>query len=402
MASFLYQSRFPLGSIPFDAPTPLKTLYIDIIRSMDISTTERNVDKEDWIESVIPLIELYKQKDVHTILVLDISNNNFKQFLSKEKEYSKEFISVGLYLKKNFTKEIKVDGLTISVVFPREPDYVEYEGYMYPMLQSFKENSNRVIYGLFSTYDEEGVSYAKKKMDDLTKAGYKNEYSEHTKIISEEKAKEARAFSAAKNYYELGLKCKENSIEDKLSELSYAQDEDIKDYFIKTVKKNWALKISIKKNSSRSDVYNEFVNIFEYAWCETLRNSIDTILLQDYADITYEYRFIVLNSVLVCGAGCIEEFTPVDNIGGKFDTQLKEYRYDKQILVDVEKVEELKSFAETIVEKITLEDDFFQNYSLDIGIINGRPGIIEINPYANVGMYALDYSNVLRHLTKGE
>lgn len=49
------------------------------------------------------------------------------------------------------------------------------------------------------------------------------------------------------------------------------------------------------------------------------------------ARMRYEYRMQVIGGEPVCGAGCIERFTPADNRGNRYDPRMEETRNSGRI-----------------------------------------------------------------------
>lgn len=61
-----------------------------------------------------------------------------------------------------------------------------------------------------------------------------------------------------------------------------------------------------------------------------LFRTLPSHLIQEFKQMKYEYRFFVFNGVLISGAGCVEEHTPLVNTK-QFNTLMEEYRNETVI-----------------------------------------------------------------------
>jgi hypothetical protein len=129
----------------------------------------------------------------------------------------------------------------------------------------------------------------------------------------------------------------------------------------------------------------------EFAWASVrFEGDDDAVLVQEFSDIKKEYRMVVLDNKLICGAGTVPEFTPINNTGDIFDRRVKE-SLNENIVIQLSNIElaDFIRFAEDTIQNIKNESNF-KNYILDIGVINGTLGIIEINPLDRFGLYAMN------------
>lgn len=112
------------------------------------------------------------------------------------------------------------------------------------------------------------------------------------------------------------------------------------------------------------------------------------LFIQDFADIRYEMRCFCMNREMLTSAGNIEDFTWLQNTE-KFDPQLQEIRNQTKVEFQPKIRNQLLEFAQKTAKEIT---PFFKtkDFVLDVAIINGKPGIIELNPLSNSGLYACD------------
>ncbi|HEX9086512.1 MAG TPA: DUF4343 domain-containing protein [Arthrobacter sp.] len=111
---------------------------------------------------------------------------------------------------------------------------------------------------------------------------------------------------------------------------------------------------------------------------------------QEFVSMEYEYRVFVVGQRAVSGAGCIEEFTPLDNNGYAFDSKLRRNRQERTP-VDVEPAITgmLIGFARRAIEALAKEVPELTDYVIDVAMGPGlTPLIVELNPLLNSGLYA--------------
>lgn len=116
-------------------------------------------------------------------------------------------------------------------------------------------------------------------------------------------------------------------------------------------------------------------------------------LVQEVIPMAYEYRFFVINGKLVTGAGCIEEFTPLDNRGENFDPRMREHRYPSNgcpspIESRIQLLRNYIDFAEQVASELSLEHPEHDRYVLDVASKYGETVIVEFNSESNSGFYA--------------
>lgn len=128
----------------------------------------------------------------------------------------------------------------------------------------------------------------------------------------------------------------------------------------------------------------------------------NSVLAQDRILLEWEYRLFVVDGKVVSGAGCVEEFTPLDHLGEGFDTRVRRHRghmggSPSQVEARPEVVAELIRFGEdiaslhggTVVIDVAVGTDHLGH---------SRPVIIEFNPLPNAGLYASNPWSVARAL----
>lgn len=116
----------------------------------------------------------------------------------------------------------------------------------------------------------------------------------------------------------------------------------------------------------------------------------ESIIAQEFVPMEYEYRVFVVNRTVVAAAGCVEEFTPLDNNGFPFDHQLRRHR---QAQSPVELAPEvagiLTGFARNAVDALAYEVPDLTDYVIDVALgPDGNPLIVELNSLLNSGLYA--------------
>lgn len=120
----------------------------------------------------------------------------------------------------------------------------------------------------------------------------------------------------------------------------------------------------------------------------------DAVLVQQKARMRYEYRMQVIGGEPVCGAGCIERFTPADNRGNRYDPRMEETRNSGRIESHPDIARLYEQFAHEAAHAIRgeVEGPYVMDLYLDDA---GRPHVIELNPQSNSGLYALDMDALL-------
>ena len=120
----------------------------------------------------------------------------------------------------------------------------------------------------------------------------------------------------------------------------------------------------------------------------------DAVLVQQKARMRYEYRMQVIGGKPVCGAGCIERFTPADNRGNRYDPRMEETRNSGRIESHPDIARLYEQYAHETAHAIRgeIEGPYVMDLYLDDA---GQPHVIELNPQSNSGLYALDMDALL-------
>lgn len=157
---------------------------------------------------------------------------------------------------------------------------------------------------------------------------------------------------------------------------------------------------------------------------ERINPEANAFIVQERALVEYEYRLFVVNGCVVTGAGNIAAHTPLDNLEPvAFSPLVVRDRRMRLAVIDysdatwgddvlpgdeeplpqaVESRPELVSAfvaaGQAIVDEIAEEGLLQRDYSLDLALINGRIGIVELNEFSNSGLYASDPKRMIAAL----
>lgn len=120
----------------------------------------------------------------------------------------------------------------------------------------------------------------------------------------------------------------------------------------------------------------------------------DAALVQQRTRMRYEYRVQVIGGEPVCGAGCVERYTPADNTGERYDPRMEETRNNGRIESHPDIARLYEAFALEAAHAIRgeVEGPYVMDLYLDDA---GQPHVIELNPQSNSGLYALDMDALL-------
>lgn len=136
----------------------------------------------------------------------------------------------------------------------------------------------------------------------------------------------------------------------------------------------------------------------------SLEGQRESLIAQEFVTMEYEYRVFVVEQRAVTGAGCIEEYTPLDNNGYAFDNKLRRNRSERS---DVELAPEiagmLKGYARRAIEALAKEVPELEDYVIDVAMdADEEPLIIELNSLLNSGLYASQPSRVTEAMAARE
>lgn len=116
----------------------------------------------------------------------------------------------------------------------------------------------------------------------------------------------------------------------------------------------------------------------------------EAFLAQEWVPMRFEYRVFVVGHQAVTGAGCVEEFTPLDS-WAIFDTRVRERRHEGrayEVTAQPEVVGRLVEFARRVIDELRAERPEVRDYTLDVAIGPDGPLVIERNGLLNSGLYA--------------
>lgn len=119
------------------------------------------------------------------------------------------------------------------------------------------------------------------------------------------------------------------------------------------------------------------------------------ILVQQQVRMRYEYRIHVIANHAVCGAGCIEQYTPADNQGARYDPRMQIQRGHSPIESKPELADQYANYAQQIAEK--LAGYVTRPYVIDLYYgEDNQPHVLELNDQTNAGLYALNMDRLLQ------
>lgn len=199
--------------------------------------------------------------------------------------------------------------------------------------------------------------------------------------------------------------------EDALAALERMRDSGISDALVKlTAGKHPLAPIDLSGNI-RSQL------LMQLGWdFERINPEAKAFIVQERALVEYEYRLFVVDGWVVTGAGNIAAHTPLDNLEPvAFSSLVVRDRRMRLEVIDYSDAkwgddvlpgdeEPLPQYVESrtdlvsafvaagqaIVDEIAEEGMLQRDYSLDLALINGRIGIVELNEFSNSGLYASD------------
>lgn len=163
--------------------------------------------------------------------------------------------------------------------------------------------------------------------------------------------------------------------------------------FVKTIRKQNAMVITYDEASKKSPASQLYNQIEDIMW-DTVRfegSEQPYLVVQDVIRPAYEYRMFMVDGKPVTGAGCIEEFTPLDN-WETFDPKMARIRNQSGVESCRNILDDYLEFAHTFGASFAAENGDKLVYSLDLCVdLNASKIVpIEINPPANLGRYASD------------
>lgn len=176
------------------------------------------------------------------------------------------------------------------------------------------------------------------------------------------------------------------------------KDEGYEEVFIKNAISKYDNPVRVSTSATLEDS-DELTGL---GWATVhLEGDKEAFIVQEVIDMRYEYRFIVVDGEVVAGAACVEEFTPLNNQGEAFDTQLRKVRRPASMVgtgpTCEALVDRMHNCAESFAKLARNDDCMPLNYTVDVAVNKfGTPLVIECNPLKNYGLYAMDYARILK------
>ncbi len=181
-------------------------------------------------------------------------------------------------------------------------------------------------------------------------------------------------------------------LEDVLTKMHNAGHREV---FIKTRFKEAACRLILP--ASPEDIWYKTVRGSGLEWFLVQHEGAkDVLFIQGVFEPRHEYRLIVVGDTVATGAGCIEDFTPLDNQGEKFDPRTQEIRNRSSKMENRNIVDRYVTFAQSFAQVWATEVGPNTMYSLDLALdaISGDIRVIELNPMTNLGLYACNSADL--------
>lgn len=138
---------------------------------------------------------------------------------------------------------------------------------------------------------------------------------------------------------------------------------------------------------SLSDVRDPWVSPWDLIMAHEGKSR--AILVAPHVEMRAEYRLFLVDGHPVTGAGNIESHTPLDHARGSiFDPKVEGVRGDGEIGRRPDLVDAYVRRGTSLGER--LRDEGRGTCALDLALIDGRIGIVELNALGNAGLYASD------------
>ena len=335
---FKFYPKFTTNELETKEIQELISIWKKIIPNTDV---DNNVDKEEWIENALLLLKATKKYKPENIYVKFASKpgyfvlNNRKRIIQEEVYELENVIVLG---STNIMQLTKFKNL----IEPTINDIQKAESYF--KFNTFFKYANRKCY--IGSFREDNQNW-RKVLNKLPDGNY---------IVK----------TCSQKYLPLFI----YEVKDGVGKF--------KDF------------LNIYGYSNEKEMHTDIISQIGYAGIH-MEGEKYGLLIQEYTKMNYEYRFIVKNQEIISGAGCVEEFTPLDRRSPNIcDYQIRKNRLlGTDIIEDKEKVHIMHRYAQDVVNALKIEDDKFTNYIVDIALNeNNEPLLVEINPFLNYGFYA--------------
>lgn len=160
--------------------------------------------------------------------------------------------------------------------------------------------------------------------------------------------------------------------------------------FLKTTRVKYAaFPVDLPEGYAREDAGQSVYSELDFG-AMSLEGGVENMIAQEFVTMGYEYRVFVVGQTVVTAAGCVEEFTPLDNGGYRFDNKLRRNRQEKTAVeVEPALAGVLTGFARNAVDALAVEVPALTDYVIDVALgADGQPLIVELNSLLNSGLYA--------------
>ncbi|KXV05659.1 hypothetical protein AD930_11020 [Acetobacter malorum] len=148
---------------------------------------------------------------------------------------------------------------------------------------------------------------------------------------------------------------------------------------------------------TEKQIEHEMYEAFDYE----LEHHDPFVLVSEYVEMFYEYRIFFVAGKVVCGAGCIESFSPPWNDGEAFDLKVEKHRNGSEVVKRPALIKRYVDFAQKAIDEFGRHDPAFLHGVIDLALMrhtdnastSARPrveiGVIEVNSARSAGQYAL-------------
>lgn len=198
---------------------------------------------------------------------------------------------------------------------------------------------------------------------------------------------EAFLANAGRPFRVAGYATPENDVWSIMGEMNR---DGVTEFFVKVnPSKTGMFSFDLPAAATREDIYREFMDDASWAVMH-MEGKADAFFIQGRVPMEYEYRLFVVEHVVVAGAGCIEEHTPLDNQGDAFDPRVRRDRPARSaVITRPDVVTRLVSFGEGVAAQLAAEVPALGTYVMDVALgLSGEPLVIELNGMLNAGLYA--------------
>lgn len=145
---------------------------------------------------------------------------------------------------------------------------------------------------------------------------------------------------------------------------------------------------SIQLDSDPEVVRQRLFDAMDWTYVR-LEGAVDALLAQDQLPLEYEYRLFVVDGRVVSGAGCVEEFTPLDQTPGPFDSRMRRERgHFQDGPSDVENRPDLTARLVRFGRQVAAEHGGTVVIDVAFDASTDQPIVIELNGMSNSGLYA--------------